>query len=191
MGRRIALLGLLCAFLPPRAATSTVVIPPSFDELVTRAQSIFVGEVINRRSIWESGANGRVIITQVTLKVDDVWKGSVGPITRLEFLGGTVDDVTFEVSGIPTFTIGQRDVLFVSAEARAISPLVGFMYGRLRIERDATSGVDRVRTFDGRSLGNVTEIGRQRSDPAAAVTPMRLIDMAAAVRARVRAGRQP
>ena len=191
MLRRVALLGLLCVFLPPRVASSTIVIAPSFDELVARAQSIFVGQVIDRQSIWESSPQGRAIVTQVTFKVDDVWKGSVGPITRLEFLGGTIGEVSLDVSGVPAFAPGQRDVLFVTADARAISPLVGLMYGRLRIERDTVSGVDRIRAFDGRSVGSLADIGRPRSSSFALVTPMRLTDIADAVRARVRAGRQP
>jgi hypothetical protein len=60
------------------------------------------------------------------------------------------------------------------------------MHGRMRVERDV-NGVDRVRTFDGRPLGAVAEIGPQR--PAATrgvVVPMRLTDFAAAVRSQVR-----
>jgi len=191
MLRRVVLLGLLCVFLPPRVASSTVVIPPSFDELVTRAQSIFVAQVIDRRAIWETTAQGRSIVTQVTFKVDDVWKGSVGPITRLEFLGGTIEDVTLEVSGVPAFSIGQRDVLFLAPDIKTISPLVGMMYGRLRIERDPVSGVDRVRSFDGRSLNSLAEIGRLRATSFAPVAPMRLAEIAEAVRVRLRNGRQP
>jgi hypothetical protein len=160
MVRRLVLLGLLCALLPPRAATSTVVNPPSFDDLVAGARSIFVGEVIGRRAIWDSSPEGRSIVTLVTFRVEDVWKGTVAPVTQLEFLGGTIDDITFEVSGVPVFRLGQRDVLFVGANPRAMSPLVGFMHGRLRIERDRLSGFDRVRTFDGRSLASTADIGR-------------------------------
>jgi hypothetical protein len=191
MLRRVVLLGLLCVFLPPGVASSTVVSAPSFDDLVTRAQSIFVAQVIDRRAVWETTAQGRSIITQVTFKVDDVWKGSVGPVTRLEFLGGTIDDVTLEVSGVPAFSVGQRDVLFVAPDIKTISPLVGMMYGRLRIERDSMSGVDRVRGFDGRSLNSLADIGRPRITSFAPVAPMRLAEIADAVRARVRSRRQP
>jgi hypothetical protein len=191
MLRRVTLLGLLCVLLPPRVATSTVVIPPSFDDLVARAQSVFVGQVIDRQSIWESTAQGRSIVTQVTFKVEDVWKGSVGPVTRLEFLGGTIGEVTLEVNGVPVFTVGQRDVLFVTGDVRTISPLVGLSYGRLRIERDTVGGIDRVRLFDGRSIGSLAEIGRPRSSSFTPVTPMRLAEVAEAVRARAHNGRQP
>jgi hypothetical protein len=168
-------------------ARSTTVIPPSFDALVSGAGTIFVGEAIGQRSIWVNTPQGRAIRTQVTFKVEDVWKGAAGPVTQLDFLGGTIGETTMAVIGMPTFTVGQRSVLFV-ASSRQVSPLVGFMHGRLRIERDH-AGVDRVRTHDGRSLGHSSEIGPQRPNFMLSTTPMRLSELASAVKARVSAGR--
>ena len=71
---------------------------------------------------------------------------------------------------------------------RAISPLVGFMHGRLRIERDF-AGVDRVRTHDGRSLGGINEMGTNRPSYLLSITPMRLADLAAAVKSQAAAAR--
>ena len=51
----------------------------------------------------------------------------------------------------------------------------------MRVERD-TSGVDRVRTHDGRSLGQPAEVGAHRPSYMLSVTPMRLADLASAVR---------
>ena len=119
---------------------------------------------------------------------DEVWKGSVGTVTQLEFLGGTIGETTMEVVGMPTFREGQRSVLFVSGAVRSVSPLVGFYHGRMRVEKDP-NGVDRVRTYDGRSLGNPSEVGAQRPNYMSSVTPMRLSDLALAVRGRVLAGR--
>ena len=186
MRRRVAFLGLLCVLVLPRAATPTVVVPPSLDELVARARTIFVGEVIGQRVLWEAAPDGRSIVTLVHFKVDDVWKGRASPITELEFLGGTIGDVSLEVTAMPVFVTGQRDVLFVAdGSLHAISPLVGFMFGRLRIERDSITGVDRVRAHDGRSIASTSEIGRPRSTALATVTSMRLVDLATAVRSRV------
>jgi hypothetical protein len=58
----------------------------------------------------------------------------------------------------------------------------------MRIERDYT-GVDRVRTYDGRSLGSPNEISAQRPSYLLSVTPMRLSDLEIAVKNRVLAGR--
>ena len=185
--RRLVPLSLLCTLLMAGVARSTTVIPPTFESLVSSANTIFVGEVMNVQSAWASTRQGRAIKTYVTFRVEDVWKGSVGTTTQLEFLGGQIDGVKMEVVGMPTFHAGQRGVLFVSGE-RAVSPLVGFWHGRLRIERDG-AGVDRVRTHDGRSLGNPAEVGAQRPSYMVSITPMRLSDLENAVRGRVSAGR--
>lgn len=42
---------------------------------------------------------------------------------------------------------------FVSDSGRSASPLVGFMFGRFRVIRDARSGAETSRTHDGRPLG--------------------------------------
>lgn len=185
--RRLVPLWLICTIAFAGAAGSTTVIPPSFEALVSRANTIFVGEVINQRALWVGTPRGRAIRTQVTFKVEEVWKGTAGAVTQLEFLGGTIGDTTMEVIGMPAFAPGQRSVLFVGAP-RQVSPLVGFMHGRLRIERDR-AGVDRVRTHDGRSLGRVSEIGPQRPGAMLSISPMRLSELAAAVKSRLSAGR--
>jgi hypothetical protein len=186
--RRIVPLSLICTLLMAGVARSTTVIPPTFESLVSSANTIFVGEVMNVRAIWTSTPQGRAIVTQVTFKVEDVWKGAAGAVTQLEFLGGTIGETTMEVVGMPTFHEGQRSVLYVSSEVRSASPLVGFWHGRMRVEKDP-NGVDRVRTYDGRSLGSPAEVGANRANYMTSVTPMRLAELESAVRSRVLAGR--
>jgi hypothetical protein len=186
--RRLLPLSLICTLLMAGVARSTTVIPPTFEALVSSANTIFVGEVMEVRAVWTPTPQGRAIKTYVTFRVEDVWKGAVGAVTQLEFLGGTIGETTMEVVGMPTFRDGQRSVLFVSPEARAVSPLVGFWHGRMRVEKDP-NGIDRVRTYDGRSLGNPSEVGVNRPNYMQSVTPMRLTDLASAVRGRVLAGR--
>jgi len=169
-------------------ARSTTVIPPTFESLVSRANTIFVGEVMDVRAEWQTTRDGRAIKTYVTFRVEDVWKGAVGAVTQLEFLGGTIGETTMEVVGMPTFREGQRSVLFLHGEVQTASPLVGFWHGRMRVEKDP-NGVDRVRTYDGRSLGSPSEVGANRANYMLSVTPMRLSDLAGAVRSRVLAGR--
>ena len=190
MLRRLIPLTLVCTVLFAAGVGATTVIPPTFDELVSRAKLIFSGEVMNLQSAWEPRPNGgRAIVTFITFRVDDVWKGSVGAVTQLKFLGGTVDGMTIEVSDMPEFRLGQRDVLFVGDTVRVVSPLVGFMHGRVRIDRELATGVDRVRTFDGRSLGSPADIGGFRPPSFEPVTPMRLSDFKAAVVGRIAAAR--
>lgn len=190
MLRRFVPFAVIALLVTAGVAQSTTVIPPTFDQLVSGAESVFVGEVINVQSAWASSPNGRSIRTRVTFRVEDVWKGQVSPVTQLEFLGGTIEDVTMKVHGAPSFRLGQRDVLFVeNASIRMVSPLVGFMHGRMRVERDAATGLDRVRTYDGRSFASTAEIGAQRAPAVTFQAPMRLSDLESAVRARAQAGR--
>jgi hypothetical protein len=188
MRRRLPL-SLICTLVMASVASSTTVIPPTFDSLIAGANTIFVGEVMDVRAEWQSTPQGRAIRTHVTFRVEDVWKGSAGAVTQLEFLGGTIGEITMKVVGMPTFHEGQRSVLFVSAQVRSASPLVGFWHGRMRVEKDP-SGVDRVRTYDGRSLGSTAEVGAERANHMVSVTPMRLADLATAVRSHKSAARR-
>jgi len=189
--RRLLPLCLAGTLLLGGVAGSSTVVAPTFDALVTRAGSIFVGEVMDVRGQWRNTREGRAIFTVVTFRVFDVWKGNLGAVTQLEFLGGAVGDDELVIAGMPKFVVGQRDVLFTTSEVRVISPLVGFMHGRMRVERDI-SGVDRVRTFDGRPLVNPAELGPARAagGPTGVITPMRLSEFSAAVRAHMNAARQ-
>jgi hypothetical protein len=186
MFRRLSLLTLVCTLATAGVARSTTVVPPTFDALIANAGTIFVSEVMDLRTDWETTPSGRVIMTRVTFRVEEVWKGNVGAVTQLAFVGGEIGDIGMAVHGMPKFSRGQRDVLFVSGEARRGSPLVGLMHGRMRVEREPVSRIDRVRTHDGQALGSVTQIGPQRAAPSlASIAPMRLSDLATAVRARL------
>ena len=190
MLRRFVPFAVLALLVTAGVAQSTTVIPPTFDQLVSGAQSVFVAEVIAVRAVWRDNPQGRSIKTLVTFRVEEVWKGQASPVTQLEFLGGTIDDVTMKVHGVPSFRPGQRDVLFVeNGSIRMVSPLVGFMHGRMRVERDPGTGLDRVRTYDGRSFNSTAEIGAARASSTVFQAPMRLSDLESAVRARASAGR--
>ena len=170
------------------AAQATTVIPPTFDSLVSKSQTIFVGEVIATRSEWIATPHGRAITTRVTFKVEDVWKGAVGAVTQLEFMGGTVGGITMDVVGMPQFRDGERALLFVSGQAKPVSPLVGFFHGRMPVDRDRF-GVDRVRTYDGLPLTSPDAIGVSGAARITLAPAMPLTDLGAAVRARITAQR--
>lgn len=124
---------LLASTLPPSSATS--VRPPDFSELVEKAESIIRGEVIAVRSEWKGTGQTRRIVTLVTLRVDRtlVGQSNSSRIIELEFLGGRVGLDTLEVSGMPSFKVGSRDLLFIEKNGRQMCPLVGFSHGRYLI----------------------------------------------------------
>ena len=89
-------------------ATATTVIPPKFDELVSRAQIIFEGEVIGLQSQWIGEGAQHRIVTFVTFKVNEALKGDPGTTYSIRMLGGTVDGRTMEVTDAPKFKVGDR-----------------------------------------------------------------------------------
>jgi hypothetical protein len=147
-------------------ALATTVIPPSFDELVSRAEMIFQGNVTDVRSEWTGEGAQRRIMSYVTLKVEDAIKGNPGSTVTLRMLGGTVGGETMEVSDAPKFKVGDRDILFVENNGTQFVPLVGIMHGRFRVEKDAT-GQDAVFTNDGSPLSDFTQLGKNEKAASA------------------------
>src|SRR5678809_1628534 len=130
------------------SALATTVIPPSFDELVSRAEVIFQGSVTDVRSEWTGEGAQRHIMSYVTLKVEEAIKGNPGASVTLRMLGGTVGAETMEVADGPKFKVGDRDILFVENNGTQFIPLVGIMHGRFRVKKDA-AGQDAVFTNEG------------------------------------------
>lgn len=140
---------------------ATTVIPPTFDELVARAEVIFQGSVTDVRSQWIGEGAQRHIVTYVTFKVSDAIKGNPGASYTMRMLGGTVDGQTMEVSDAPKFKIGDRDFLFIEHNGTQFIPLVGIMHGRFRIAR-VEGGQEVVADESGEPVTDVTNIAKEK-----------------------------
>ena len=162
----------VCCAIPARATTY---LPVTFEELVTRADVIFVGEVVDVRPFALDTPDGRIIKTQVTFSVSEPLYGTTSLVEVFEFLGGELNGVGMAVAEMPAFAVGDRRVMFARRE-RSINPIVGFTQGLLRVTRDA-GGVDRVLTLDGAPLSAPESIGtRTPGILLAPAAPMRLSD---------------
>jgi len=158
----IAIRGALAAVIAAGMAVAghaTSIVPPTFTELVSRAQTVFVGETIDVESRWVANGSDRAIVTRVTFRVERTLKGELGGQTVLEFLGGTVGEDRMVVTGMPKFRVGDEDVLFVDDSGRPMSPIVGFMHGRFRVLEDPESGRRSVARFNFEPLASVGDIG--------------------------------
>lgn len=141
----VAALACVLAGAPRLSATSYP--PISFDELVTYADVIFVGEVVDVRPYTLSTRDGDIIKTRVVFRVADPLHGTASALESFDFLGGEIDGVVMRVAEMPRFTIGDRRVVF-ARRSRSINPIVGFTQGLMRVDRD-TFGVERVGPSDG------------------------------------------
>lgn len=172
MNKRCYLSLIVSAFFGVCAGYATTVIPPTFDQLVSRAQVIFQGSVTDVRSQWAGEGAQRHIVTFVTFKVEDTLKGNAGATYAIRILGGTVDGETMEVTDTPKFKVGDRDLLFVENNGSQFVPLVGIMNGRFRIQRDQQSGEDIVATGEGEPLRSLDQLGSGRhASGGAALSP--------------------
>ena len=173
---------LLCVVLNVYATT---VIPPNFDQLVSRAQVIFEGEVTGLQSQWIGEGAEHRIVTFVTFKVDDSLKGDAGATYTMRMLGGTVDGETMAVTDAPKFKVGDHDLLFIENNGRQFIPLVGIHHGRFRIQKDQ-AGRDTLLTGEGQPLADVNQLGADEEAVAKNKAALSLPDFKAAVQARIR-----
>jgi hypothetical protein len=165
-------------------ANATTVIPPNFDQLVSRAQIIFEGEVTNLQSQWIGEGDQHRIVTFVTFKVDETLKGDPGASYSIRMLGGTVDGRTMEVTDAPKFTVGDHDLLFVENNGSQFIPLVGIQHGRFRVQKDQ-AGRDTLLTGAGRPLTDVNQLGGNEDATAHTKAALSLNDFKSAIRSRV------
>ncbi|MEP6809158.1 MAG: hypothetical protein ABI992_02865 [Chthoniobacterales bacterium] len=170
-------------------ASATTVIPPTFDQLVDRAEIIFQGTVQDVRSQWIGEGAQRHISTYVTFAVQNTLKGEPGATFVLQMLGGTVGDTTMEVTDSPKFARGDREILFVENNGRQFVPLVGIMHGRFHIQRDVRSGKESLTNDHGEIVTSVAKLGHDEAAPAMAdassEAPLSLPDFEAAVRGKL------
>lgn len=154
------LLAGFCTFLAACALQATTVIPPTFDELVSRAELIFQGTVTDVNSQWTGEGGQRHIVSYVTVQVEDTLKGDPGASFTLRMLGGTVGDETMEVSDSPKFKSGDREILFVEHNGQQFIPLVGIMHGRFHVQRDVQTGADLVLSNEGQPVTDLAQLGK-------------------------------
>src|SRR6266403_5210578 len=160
-------LSLACLCVGLHATHGTTVIPPTFDELVSRAEVIFQGTVTDVRSQWTGEGAQHRIESYVTFKVDDAMKGAPGGSYTLRMLGGTVDGETMEVSDGPKFKVGDRDIIFVENNGSQFIPLVGIMHGRFHVDKDKETGREMMTTNEREPLKDLSRLGKQEQKASA------------------------
>lgn len=108
----------------------------SQEQILSRAECVFVGTVTGKRSRWRRP--GEMTETIYTIRMDQPVHASgrvlashqTGDLVELAFAGGTVDGYTIWIPGVPAFEIGKRAVFFCDKDGtRHLSALVGTFQG--------------------------------------------------------------
>jgi len=150
------ILGLLLATLASNTA-SAALRKISFESMVAKSKFIVVGQVVSMGSRWDNLADtGEVMMTDVRIKVEEVWKDSLdrrkdivrpakssdGPTIReltVQFLGGQIGDRWQRCPESPKYQVGERVVLFVRIiDGRLWT--TGWLQGKYRFHRDKITG---------------------------------------------------
>ena len=136
---RIRFISVAALTLCACAAVSSfpAVLSVSLEQMSTASQLIFEGEVIGTASHFNANETG--IHTYVTFRVVDVIKGTRNrPEIMLRFLGGTVGEISLDVSESTLPELGEKGVYFVeSLERFQVNPLYGMDQGHFLIFESA------------------------------------------------------
>ena len=148
----LLLTGVTCAF-------ATTYAELTLDELFTRAETAFYGEVSEVNVEEREGEP----YTVVTFDVTRALAGEPGETTTLAFLGGTLDDGrSLVVTEMPQFDLGDEIIVF-AYDTPYYSPIVGFAQGLWRLTEEG------FRDEAGRVL-SLNEAGEVTRDGAGAGT---------------------
>ncbi len=163
-------LTLTAAFLSVLSAHAMSVIAPTFDELVTEAESVLRGQVTSVRSAYVDTSAGRAIKTYVTLHVERTLKGTppAADTVTLVFLGGTIGRDSLEVAGMPAFHTGDREIVFISGNGHTICPLIAAGHGRYRVLHDAATNRDYIARENRTPLESTADVALPLDAPAVA-----------------------
>jgi hypothetical protein len=114
------------AAAPARASLITALDTPA---MVERADTIAVVDVASVRAAWD--IRHERIVTTIELTVVESWKGAAAPAARVVVAqpGGTVDDITMTVFGMPRFSPGERALVFLHGP-RDRAAVVGLAQGK-------------------------------------------------------------
>jgi hypothetical protein len=109
--------------------------------LVEQSNLVFSGRVVGveyANAGSQENVEGVIPHTVVTYTVEKVLRGRIRSKTiTMRFIGGSDGMGGFlDVSGVPKFEQGERDVLFVAGNGETACPLVQCEYGRFRIHEN-------------------------------------------------------
>lgn len=129
---------LLIAIAAAGNAIATTLPPLTSDDLARSARLVFHGTVTaveHRNADVVKPGDVPLPHTFVTFQVEQVLKGATGSSLTLRFQGGPDGQGrTLQVSGVPTFAVGERALLYVGDTDAPICPIVGFEQGAVHLD---------------------------------------------------------
>jgi hypothetical protein len=85
-------------------------------ELVALSDAIVVGKVVSQSAAWD--LQHRRIISTIEVVIEESWKGPEATDRHVTIVqpGGSVGDIEMTVQGMPSFSVGERSLLFLQGQ---------------------------------------------------------------------------
>jgi hypothetical protein len=128
-----------------------------FDQLATQADRIFVGTVTAANPTMT--VRGAIVTDFVFGEVEDVRVPRPAPTQSVRMIGRTLGTRTLSVPGAPTFRIGERYLVFVSATDACMFPTLGGPQGIYRMRVDSQKSRTEVLDYAGNPVTSLPSRG--------------------------------
>jgi hypothetical protein len=135
-----ALLAVVTVSATSAPARGALMLPMDLPALTTRADHVVLGQVRAITCEWTS--DHRRIYSRIDLDVVETWRSTAAVAVAHVSIwqpGGEIDGFTMLVTGMPTYAVGERAVLFLKG-APARAKVVGGALGKLPVHTDAVTG---------------------------------------------------
>lgn len=126
----------------PSAARATQIPYRSIESLGAESPVVVRGAVRDVRTYWNDTRTR--ILTEVTVRVSDRYKGAPAGELRIVQMGGVLDGVRMTVAGALEWSRGDEVVLFLEDSLPGRYRVAGFSQGRFDVRRDPRSGEEFV-----------------------------------------------
>jgi hypothetical protein len=146
----------VCVVLLLLAAAAAVTVPAgastflalSRQEMVAQADSVIQGRVVEVASFWNEARTA--ILTEAVVEIEETVLGDAAGYVRIRTFGGQVGNYRIEAHGFPTFSKGERLLLFLEPENEkdGAHRVLGYLQGEYRIRTDARGNEVAVPLFD-------------------------------------------
>ncbi len=135
-------------------AGATTLLKLDFSDLAREAEHIVVGTVTGIQGEWDASA--RFIHSNVTILVEQSLRGNVPSEIVLRTPGGQIGSVGMTAHGAPSFEVGEKVLVFLTAWEDGSAKVLGYFQGKSRVIEDQ-QGRFRLEggALNGRSLDSV------------------------------------
>ena len=119
----------------PIAGSATVLVPAEFREIVTGADIIAYGRVVETTVEWSD--DRKRVDTLVTMQIGTYLKGGRGDRLVFKVPGGTIGRYMNVTVGAPHFTEGDEAVVFLNVRGTDLPYVFGLNQGVFRVTLDS------------------------------------------------------